>query len=636
MWLPDSKQIAYGWDVYHLTGATFHLPSSIRGRILSFSPDGRFFYSEESVSPDSSAIVKYDRSHREKSRLLILTGQGHNNARISPDGNLLIYIKYGTLDKDWHVYTPSDSLMAIDLKTGKEKLLAHLNIKFTGRFLDQMHYCFSKDSKYLYIGYGGKIHRIQIETGKNNIIPFTANVKVDMGALDYHRFPVSLDSLHVKYIRSASKSPAGKHLIFSALNRVYVMDLPNGKPRVLIDQPFNQFEPTYSTDGKWICYGSWSERRAGLRIPSAGGKPEKITSAAGLYMNPSWSPDGKRIVLMKGKNKLGGRSDPGLGQLQVITVKDGIVKVIADQIPLLNKAVFAKSGEQIVFKSNRHGGDKSWPFFVSKDIESNAETPLAFVKDQQGEFAAEVRQGVLSPDGQYLAFIYNENLYLSPIANIGGVQNIYDDNTRAPLIRFAKGAIDPVWEENGRVLSWIIGDHYYSINPDKIIEAAEHIQPTQTINGLPETNIIDVDIPADQVNRIDLKVSRKYGSGFIALKNARIITMQGNEVIESGTLLIKDGRIVRVGENNKVIIPNGVSIFDVCGKTIMPGLIDMHSHMYESVPVDVFLQQSWERLLEFSYGVTTMRDPSGSFDTFGYGELVETGQAIGPRLFTVG
>jgi hypothetical protein len=122
----------------------------------------------------------------------------------------------------------------------------------------------------------------------------------------------------------------------------------------------------------------------------------------------------------------------------------------------------------------------------------------------------------------------------------------------------------------------------------------------------------------------------------MALKNARIITMHGNEVIQSGTLLIKDGRIVSVGENRNVIIPEETTVFDMRGKTIMPGLIDMHSHMYEAVPPDVFLQQSWERILGFSYGVTTMRDPSGSFDTFGYGELVETGQAIGPRLFTVG
>jgi hypothetical protein len=122
----------------------------------------------------------------------------------------------------------------------------------------------------------------------------------------------------------------------------------------------------------------------------------------------------------------------------------------------------------------------------------------------------------------------------------------------------------------------------------------------------------------------------------IALKNAKIITMHGNAVIEDGTVIIKNGRLSAVGESQKINIPQGAEIIDLNGGTIMPGLIDLHGHMDEAFPPDVFLQQSWQRLLAFSYGITTRRNPSSTIDEFGYNELTEAGNIIGPRSFSVG
>lgn len=64
----------------------------------------------------------------------------------------------------------------------------------------------------------------------------------------------------------------------------------------------------------------------------------------------------------------------------------------------------------------------------------------------------------------------------------------------------------------------------------------------------------------------------------VAFTGARIIPIAGPE-IESGTLMISDGRIVAVGPDAAVAIPAGARRIDVTGRILMPGLVDSHSHI---------------------------------------------------------
>src|SRR5579862_4911186 len=64
----------------------------------------------------------------------------------------------------------------------------------------------------------------------------------------------------------------------------------------------------------------------------------------------------------------------------------------------------------------------------------------------------------------------------------------------------------------------------------------------------------------------------------IAYTGARIFTCAG-PVIERGTLLVSKGKIVAVGPVNDVPIPKGAVVHDASGKTIIPGLVDTHSHI---------------------------------------------------------
>lgn len=635
IWLPNGKQVAVHPIMYALSGDSLSLSTDIK-KVLGFSADSRYMYYIGEMPGDLSAIIRSDRSSGVNTTLIQLPRPytQYTNARISPDLQWFTFM----VRKQPGLY---DSLMAVDVARGKEKLLAAIKNPFVPTWLwREQHYSITKDSRYLYIGYGGKIHRIEIKTGHDQLVPFTASANIEMGLLNYNTFPVSLDSLKIKYIRSAQKSPDGKRLIFSALSKIYTMDLPNGHPKLLVDQVVNQFEPAWSPDGKWITYVTWDDKEGGQlwRVSVQDMVPDQLTSVAALYMHPSWSPDGNRIVVAKGRNRLAHRDHPGDGQMIVVSITDKKVQVIADTVPLWNNPVFLSDGKHIVYTPKQaKKEEKIWPKLVCYDTEDNKTTDLVRARNLD-EKDTPFQQVVLSPDGKYIVFSFNQDLYLSAMndADVDTPRVIFDYKNPFPVIRFAHGATDPVWDANGKTVSWVAVNRYCSIDADRIINTAKTLKPNTVLKELTDTKIIDVNIPADQLISIDLKVPREFGKGMIALKNAKIISMQGNKVVSVGTVLIKDGRIIRVGESANITIPAEAQVFDVSGQTIIPGFIDTHNHMFEAVPPDVFMQQSWQRLLTLSYGVTTIRDPSGSFDTFGYGELVETGQMMGPRLFTVG
>src|SRR6478672_10327589 len=65
----------------------------------------------------------------------------------------------------------------------------------------------------------------------------------------------------------------------------------------------------------------------------------------------------------------------------------------------------------------------------------------------------------------------------------------------------------------------------------------------------------------------------------VLLDNARVITGDGSAAIEGAAVLIVDNRIAQVGRRGQVTAPDGARRVDVTGKTIMPALIDAHSHL---------------------------------------------------------
>jgi imidazolonepropionase-like amidohydrolase len=112
--------------------------------------------------------------------------------------------------------------------------------------------------------------------------------------------------------------------------------------------------------------------------------------------------------------------------------------------------------------------------------------------------------------------------------------------------------------------------------------------------------------------------------------------MKGDEVIEGGSIVIDKNKIVAIGKASDIEIPADAKVYDLTGKTIMPGIIDVHAHLHPS-PDGISPQQDWNYFANLAFGVTTSHDPSTNTEmVFSQSEMVKSGHMVGPRIYSTG
>jgi imidazolonepropionase-like amidohydrolase len=120
--------------------------------------------------------------------------------------------------------------------------------------------------------------------------------------------------------------------------------------------------------------------------------------------------------------------------------------------------------------------------------------------------------------------------------------------------------------------------------------------------------------------------------GALAITNVTVIPMATQAVLRDATVVVKDGRIAAVGPAHQVKVPGGARRVDGKGRYLIPGLADMHVHLYAdgSVPDSV---APYELGVMVANGVTTVRIMSGTPEHFGLRRDVAAGRIRGPQLW---
>ena len=121
------------------------------------------------------------------------------------------------------------------------------------------------------------------------------------------------------------------------------------------------------------------------------------------------------------------------------------------------------------------------------------------------------------------------------------------------------------------------------------------------------------------------------GAGGLALVGAQLIDATGGPPVADSVVVVRDGRIESAGPRDTTPVPEGAETVDLSGKTIIPGLVNLHVH-YREGPEEIDRQfQS-----QLYWGVTTARSTGSDSPERVAHLLASAGRADAPRTFTAG
>lgn len=585
------------------------------GRYLYFSQDvtpGPFFEYNKDPNPGIYAILRLDRETGELETFIGGPG-GAIRPTPSPDGKSLAFIRR---------VRAKSVLFVHDLASGQETPL------FDGLDRDMQEtwaihgvypsMSWTPDNKALVLWANGKLHRLDVATRAVTPIPF--RVKASRTLQDALRYPqvVAPEKQQTKMLRHVQVSPDGKQVMFQALGYIYVRDLPDGTPRRLTSQNEHfEYFPSWARDGKSVVYVSWHDQQLGAirRVSAKGGIGKVLTPAPGHYLEPMLSPDGKTLVYQK---TTGGylvsrtwSHDAGLFVLSLDNDKP--VGMPRRLTPRGQQAHFGSRSDRLYFL---RGSDDDQTQLFSIELDGSDEKQLF-----TSERAFEIK---ISPDERWVAFRERFNAFIVPFVRTGQPVSLAPDMKSLPVRRVSKDAGEYLsWSGDSNRLSWVLGPELFQVE----LKDAFPFVP-----GAPEK----LPDPPATGRFIGLEFAGDVPSGTLAFVGGRIITLKGDEVIEKGTVIVTGNRITTVGPSEKVTIPSGARVIDVTGKTLMPGLVDVHYHGGQGMNA-IIPQQNYGNYAALAFGVTTAHDPSNDTgEVFAAAELQRAGKIVGPRIFSTG
>lgn len=692
-WHPDGDNIVAvrtfpspgrGWHRRNMTLARLSLDTSRAEELLrdelahftapSFSPDGHHLYFEVAYSTwGGNGLLK--AGHRIQ-RLDMTSGERVNvrldepveptdaflealrsttyaadvagdepaalNPEVSPDGRYLAFAVERPdtmLTYRGHEFRGHTGLAIRDLETSEERLLlgqaskdlTQANAQYSYRAFPG--FSWAPDSSAILLAHGGKIRRIEVDDGWEQVIPFSARVHRVISGQVRSRMSIEDESFGVKFLRWPASSPDGDRLVFAAVGRLWVVDLPDGRPRPLLDGMADevQLTPDWSGDGKSIVFATWNNTSGGhvWVVPAEGGEPRRVTSAAAQYLYPVFSPDGDKILVAKGPESLWpsfyaprpsinaeATAGPAEWHLALVDTAGGEAEtVLALDKP--RRGTFLASG-----RFATHGQDDVAASFDLRSPFPNDAALAQVVRVRSYaldggdpkehaifpprlDFFGGTNAPVLSPDGTRVAFEAGRSVYVAELTSEAPVRIDPDPNVNVPgRTRIGdRGGAYPRWRTAG-ILEFMSGNEYV---------------------------VYDLSRGESTTVTIELNVPRDVPRGKLALTNAKIITINGDEVIGNGDLVIDGARLACVGDCDMTGVDR---VIDASGKVIIPGLVDVHAH-HTVVPGNVVTQHVPAAALALAYGVTTIVDPATtSKSAFPLAEMIEAGVLAGPRTYS--
>ncbi|MGB7409491.1 MAG: amidohydrolase family protein, partial [Pontixanthobacter sp.] len=533
----------------------------------------------------------------------------------SPDGERIAFVRR---DKD------QSQLWVKDFASGEERMIygdLDLDVQetwaVTGVYPNMD---WTPDSRSIVFWAGGKIRRVDADGTDMREIAFSIDDTRGVANSPHPVIDVAPDSFTTRIPKFASVSPDGRRVVFETLGKLYIKDVRgNAAPRRFTDGSGSAIEafPSWSRDGSQIVFVRWTDGDLGQIVTRnlGGGRERVVTQQPGHFASPRFSPDGDTIVFEKRGG--GYLTSPDWSEntgVYRVSANGGTMEMISRD---MGDPQFAKDPDRL-FMVGREGDALA---LISTDLGGEAKRVHA-----KGEL---VNAFAVSPDGRFLAFRQNYEVFAIPLMPGGQAVTVSPDGGALPVMQASKGGAEYIgWSRDGDTLHWSMGPSLYTASTPAMFPNAPGVETgfTPPATGTSLSMVRQADKP----------------EGTILLTGATILTMaNGGDAdggrIENAIIEIRGDRIVAVaGPDTDYAPPPGATMIDMAGKIVMPGLVDAHAHGAQGEG-DLVPQQNWSMVQNLAMGTTTLHDPSSRASMiFAAAERQQAGTLLAPRIFSTG